>query len=187
MNDNGIITVIGIDPGNNMGVSVFKLDGYTMEILNIETLFIDLNRCIDVTNIVSDRMTDRIMVINNFCTELHNIYKPSVIAVEAAFLNNRFPRAVMQLSQYIAAIEISFKVSNPLLNFLRYPPKYVKRMIGAGGNAKKDDMTTAIENIPEINDLVDTSLLTEHEIDALAIGYIGVQQIREAPYILYGI
>ena len=58
----------------------------------------------------------------------------------------------------------------------------MKKNIGVKGNSgDKDLMTTAVLNNPNIifNDDIDTESLSEHAIDAIAIGYSVLNDLRE--------
>jgi len=173
-------TIIGIDPGSNTGVSIYTLDANTNAIVNIETsLYVLGNYCEENT------LFNRVNILNKICNSLYDNYMPVAVGMETAFLNSRFPKAVMQLSQYIAITEYSFYTKHPFIKIYNYPPKLIKMCIGAGGNAKKDDMTLAVKNIPEIANNINIDSLSEHEIDALAIGYLLIKDIRTFPHILY--
>jgi len=178
------IYIIAIDPGNNLGISIFKIEVPEYKIVEITNKQYILDNLVD-KDLGKDKLLYKTLALQNIITGLIKIYNPHAVIAEAAFLNSRFPKAVMQLSSYIATIELTILHINKYIKLFRYPPKLVKRLIGAGGNAKKDDMTRAIGKIPELDALVDTSVLTEHEIDSLAIGYVGIEEIRAAPHILY--
>jgi len=173
--------LIGIDPGSNSGVAIYHIDPVDMSIVHIETVTYALN---NIAPMADDFQLSRVMTLGNLCDRLQEHYQPVMVALEAAFMNSRFPKAVMQLSQYTSAVERSFMTKDPFIKLVKMAPKYIKRYIGGGGNANKDDMTAAVSVIKEVSDKVDLSALTEHEVDALAIGYVALTQIREHPHIL---
>ena len=173
--------IIGIDPGNNTGVAIFELDSITLEIISITTSVVVLNNfIIDDDNV----MLYRCGFLKNVCTSIYNTYKPKVLSMEAAFMNQRFPKAVMQLSQYTSTVEQTFHACDNFIKIFKYPPKFIKKEIGGGGSADKNAMLIAVNNIPEISSLVDLNRTTEHEVDALAIGYITIAMIRQNPHVL---
>jgi len=175
-----IFYVVGIDPGSNTGVAIAGLSAVDLSIRSLESFTLKLTDVDNVDNI----MLNRVQYLQKVCKLLANRYNPNAIGVEAAFLNSRFPKAVMQLSQYTMAIEQTFYSHDSFVKIFRYPPKYVKKYIGAGGNADKDDMTRAVFNIAELSNKIDLNVLTEHEIDAMAILYITVDNIRRQPHLL---
>ena len=180
MYDN-LFNIVSIDPGNNIGISIYTIDSLTYKVHSVKTHTVVLNIHVDKG---PNALTERVHYLNTFFGELLEYHKPLVIVEEAAFLNNRFPKAVMQLSQYIAALDIAIYNYNRYAKVFKYPPKYVKRYIGAGGNADKDDMLKAVKKIPEINNNVKVDTITEHEVDALSIGYVFIQEMRLHPEIL---
>jgi len=167
--------IIAIDPGSNTGVTIFKVDKQ-YKILKIENKIFKLNK--NKLTYSKDIILNRLLYLTDICNKLYDDYKPEHLFLEAAFMNVRFPKAVMQLSQYIAVIQMSFINKNKNINIKTYPPKYVKKFIGAGGNAKKEDMTKAVSKIKELKKLLSEDL-TEHEIDSIAIGYIGISELKK--------
>jgi len=173
--------IVSMDPGSNTGVAVFELDAVTLDIVSISTMVIVLNNLIGKVDSVS---IARINALHNICTDIANVYKPKVVGYETAFLNSRFPKAVVQLSQYTSVMEQAFNNADSFTKLYGYPPKLVKKLIGGGGNADKDGMLVAVNKIPELSSKLLLNRLTEHEIDAIAVGYITVQAVRTIPHIL---
>jgi len=178
---NNLFNIVSVDPGNNIGISIYTIDSTDYSIKSITTHTVVLDLHVDKS---SSQLTSKIHYLNKYFSELLAYHKPLVIVEEAAFLNNRFPKAVMQLSQYIAAIDIAIYNYSSLVKVFRYPPKYIKRLIGAGGNADKNDMLKAVKKISEIKKYVKLDNVTEHEIDALSIGYVFIQHLRNYPELL---
>lgn len=176
--------IISIDPGTNMGVAIYTLDSDSGLVVGISTHVYSLNNHICTTHKLNNLLL-KTQAIERACTSLYNLYKPVAMVVEAAFLNSKFPKAVMQLSHFIATIDNTMFRLNPLIKFFRYPPTYVKMGIGAGGNADKVAMRKQVSSIPEITNFLDVSKVSEHEVDALAIGYVGIMNIRDRPHVLY--
>ena len=175
--------IVGIDPGNNIGVSIIEIGLPTYEILSVDTTFIILEN--NISKDSNDKILDKLNVLSKVVTDLINIYNPVAFAVEAAFMNVRFPKAVMQLSQYVAIIDHTIQLTNPFIKVFKYPPKYIKARTVGSGNADKDAMTLGVSKINEISDKINVNILSEHEVDAVAIGYTALQEIREFPFILY--
>lgn len=174
-------SLLGIDPGNNLGISCFTINS-NFEITEIETRLIKLSNNIleHETNI------DRLNFLNNYLTYLYNFYRPSVIGVESAFMNTKFATAIIQLTQYVTIIEQTFFNLDPFIKLYKYPPKYVKSMI-ATGDADKNDVLSGVSRIKEITKLINVNTLSEHEIDATAIAYTLLSDIRKYPVLLYTI
>lgn len=176
--------MISIDPGSNLGVSIYTLNAIDHSIVNITTHTLPVNTYLDKDDNVN-KLLNKSLLIQQHCLSLAKIYNPIFICVESAFANMRFPKAVIQLSQIINTIEMTFYTYNPMVKIFRYPPKYVKLCVGATGNADKDAMLLTVSEIKEISTHVDTSFISEHEIDSLAIGYTGILTVRTYPHLLY--
>jgi Holliday junction resolvasome RuvABC endonuclease subunit len=165
---------------------VYKLDPVNFNIISIETYYINLDYLVDPTLFI-DQMSSRLMVLYNYIFNLMSFYKPLVIFMEASFLNVKYPLAVIQLSQYISTIGLASRTANFYTKILVYPPRYVKKMMAVGGNADKNAMLASVDNIPEITKHVDVTLVTEHVVDALCIGYVGMLELRERPLYLLSV
>lgn len=173
------INILAIDPGGNTGVSIYTIDVITIEIINIETFFIDLDYY-DKDN-GYEKLKNKLLGLGNSIRHLIDTYNPHILAIEDTFVNYRFPKSAIYLSQYIATIELTVMKYNKFIKIFKYPPKFIKYYIGAKGNADKDMMLTRVALIPEITKFIDPHLVTEHEIDSLAIGYITINFIRQDP------
>lgn len=174
------INIIGVDPGKNTGVSIYTVSVPDLKIVSIFTYKIVLSNG-DVTDNSEVNLIKRLNTLYSNISNLMQNVKPYVVAMEAAFMNKRFATAVIHLSQYISAIQLAVRHNNPWVPIVKYPPKSVKFLFGAGGSADKDDMSGQIKKIHEIANMIDIDSLSEHEIDSLAIGYIAINKLREDP------
>lgn len=179
-----IFNIIGIDPGNNMGISIFTIEAETLKILNIHTEFYVLDHYVSMYT--TDKVQTKLEYISLIMKSLINRYKPVAIGIETAFMNSRFPKAVMYLSQYVSMIEYTCINYNSFIHLFKYMPKYIKAKISTG-NATKDDISVGINNIPEIVKYLPKIIFTEHEVDAIAITYVMLTEIRTYPLILCSI
>lgn len=173
--------IIGIDPGNNLGVSCFTINE-SYEILNIDTRLIKLSNNIEEY----EHNVDRLQFLSTYIEYLYSFYKPSVVSLESAFMNTKFATAIIQLTQYVTIIEQTLNKLDPFVKIYKYPPKYIKRIV-ATGDANKNDMLSAVSEINEIVKLLNIEKLSEHEIDATAIAYVLLNDIRKYPVLLYTI
>ena len=176
--------IISIDPGNNLGISIYTIDDEDYKVVSVETIFIILNNYGSEEGDGYDKINSKLSYLKKFMTEIMNEYKPLALGLETSFLNMRFPKAVIQLSQYLAIIENVSREVYSGIKIFRYSPKAIKSKIEAGGDAKKDDMTTAVSKIEELKGKIKLDKLTEHEIDSLAIGYVMLKEIRQFPMVL---
>lgn len=170
--------IIGIDPGNNLGVSIFTIDSINYNICNIETRTYVLNRLIEEENSLN-----RLLVLSDIVNNLYMEFDPLAIGLEDAFMNFRFPKAIINLAKYVGLIELEFIKLNRYIKVFKYAPKYIKSIISTG-DANKSDMLCGVSNIPELAKFLNVNTLTEHSIDATAIGYVTLLDIRNNTWIL---
>lgn len=178
------INILAIDPGSNIGVSIYTVTVPDLTIVNIETYFIDL-AYFDKKDPDVNRLRNKLISLESCITELMNVYQPHVLAIEDTFVNFRFPKSAVFLAQYIATVELTVSRMNPFIAIFKYAPKFIKSGVGAGGNADKDVMMDKVSSITEITNFINTRALSEHEIDSLAIGYITIDMFRANPGILF--
>lgn len=173
--------ILAIDPGNNLGISILTIEDDRIVSVHTRTIVLD--------NHVNDdsmyRLLDRCMYLDYIVTGLMMEYQPAVVALENAFMNSRFPKSVIQLSQYVVTIELAVRRADCWCKIFKYAPKYIKSKIGAGGTADKSDMKSNLKSIQELNKLLDIDSLTEHSIDSISIGYIAYQDVVQYPHLLW--
>jgi len=173
--------IIAVDPGNNVGITIYTIDVTDYTIKNIISTTVTLSNRVSLDSKTPATMIERIHYLNAYFYKLLETYKPLLVVSEAAFLNSRFPKAVMQLSQYIASVELAIHTYDKRIKLVRYPPKRIKKLIGATGNADKLDMLRCVRTIKDITEHIDMDNVSEHEVDSLAIGYVCIAELREYP------
>ena len=179
-----VFNVLGLDPGNNLGVSILSVNCVTLEIVGIHTFTCVLDKFIDKDN--SNIMLEKWLVLEDIVRDLSSNYRPSIVGMEAAFLNLRYPKAIITLGSYTTILEMCLHKYNRYVKVFKYAPKYVKKTVGVG-YADKEDMLNYMSNNKEINKHIDLVDRTEHEVDATAIAYTALLEIRKYPYVLYSI
>lgn len=180
------IKIIGIDPGNNTGISIYTLSLPDFKIINIDSRLYQLDTFINpIDSIFYNKMMMRCQILYNIVTSLLKEYDPVAIAYESAFLNAKYANAVIQLTQYTSTIEQAIFNYNTFIRIFKYPPKWIKKYVGAGGTADKDDMLINLSTLPELQNLQLPINLSEHEIDAISIGYVLYKDILLQHWILY--
>jgi Holliday junction resolvasome RuvABC endonuclease subunit len=97
-------------------------------------------------------------------------FNPKVFAHERAFANSRTPGAFEPLVSSITIMINSVLDYNPLTQISTFSPGQVKNAMGQKGNCKKEEMKLACKVDKRLNTFVDANLISEHEIDAVAIG-----------------
>lgn len=171
--------ILGIDPGNNLGISIYQLDCEN-NIVNIHTECHVLENYI--CSLTSDIFSSKLIAIQTIINNLLMIYNPLAVGIESAFMNIRYPKAIMNLSQYVAIIDTAIINYNNFIKIFKYAPKYIKHKISTG-DANKNDILASILKIKEISSFIRFNV-TEHEVDATAIAYVLLTNIREDPMLL---
>lgn len=171
-----LINIMGVDPGKNLGISILTIEDETLSIKNIQTFIYYLDNSI-FTNLP---MMDKLDKLTKSIESLLLTFRPVAFCFEQAF-KHRFANAVIQLSQYTALIEYTAYKFDPYMIIYKYPPKFIKKLFGATGDADKNAMLKRFLQIEELKPFYKEEM-TEHEIDATAIGYITLNNIRNFPY-----
>jgi len=160
--------MISIDPGTRtIGICYWQLDK-NLDIINItsETLIID-------DNIVLEQ---RLNIIYNLFYKIFEIYKPFQVVHEDAFMNRFRPNAYGPIYTTIYLIRNAYINQYGYYGIFSYPPKSIKAVINTG-DANKNDMLMGVKKIEELKRFI-TDNMSEHEIDAIAIGYTHLLNVR---------
>ena len=164
--------IIGIDPGTNYcGVAVFTIEN--LKITNLYTSLID-------STWINSGLFDRLLNVYNESFKIFTEERPFWLAIEAGFINRFRPAAYGPISKCIFSIEKAFYDATGLKNITELPPSIVKKFISQNGLATKGDMLTAVRNITELSCFLSGNE-SEHEIDAIAIGYTQIKNLLNIP------
>lgn len=176
--------IMAFDPGTTtIGVSIYRINAHDLSIMDIETTLIDLNIGFIEIDLV-DNLLNRLYRLNLRVKELIHYYQPKLVGIEASFYFKMRPMAYGPLSQSIMAIELAIQYVNPNIRIFKFPPKTIKKIATDVGSADKDDVLSGIANIQEIANKINPYLLSEHEVDSLAINYTLLDYIRYNQVIL---
>lgn len=179
---------MGVDPGTNTGVSIYEVD-CDLNIVSVETHTIDLNMFVDQDSNQHVKDADRYLALGNLISELLEKYNPVGAAVESSFINVKFQSSGMKVAAYISVVLYALKRHNKDILICKLAPKQIKKFMG-DATANKDTMKSLLSDKlvfmvgEEVAKLVNAQNLTEHTIDAIAIGYNFLEVIRKAPYLL---
>ena len=170
--------IMAFDPGTTtIGVSIYRINAYDLSIMDIESTLIDLNIGFIEIDLV-DNLLNRLYRLNLRVKELIEYYQPKLVSIEASFYFKLRPAAYGPLSQSIMAVELAVLYVNPNIRIFKFAPKLIKKIATDGGTANKDDVLAGVSNIPEIVNKINPYLLSEHEVDSLAINYTLLDYIR---------
>ena len=175
----GFFTIMGVDPGSrNLGISIFFIDVKTLNIVDIISIPISLNKY-NILNTSRTGLTNRLAYLESEAERIIESFNPLMIAVESGFINPRMPGAVIPLASAISTISYAAINIDPDILIVEYPPSIIKRAIGANPIGNKSPVFNALEKNMEIVELIDIYPLTEHCVDSIAIAYTALLEIRE--------
>jgi Holliday junction resolvasome RuvABC endonuclease subunit len=171
-----IIKILGIDPGTSkLGWAMLHYDTDSGNIRVKKTGLLQPTREISKVKHV-EMYSKRVMslwYIRTHIEEIYNKYKPHVVASEDSFFNRFRPNSFAALLQVISTIAMMLKyLCKPLYKFA---PKTVKMVMGSGG-FDKDDMIQSLKDSDKIT-IKNIDNISEHEIDAVCVGYTYIQQV----------
>lgn len=169
--------ILGIDPGRNTGITALTVE-MDMETGKYYPTYMYNHTVVMVNNKkLPDKLVDLKMCVHNAML----IFQPSLIVMESAFLNVRFPRAVIVLTEYIQAIRDMIYHYNRNANILNLPPKMVKKLSSGVATATKEDMKVALRSTV-LGPLVSDERLeemTEHDVDSAMIALSGMMWLNQ--------
>jgi len=176
--------IIGIDPGTTtIGVSIFKVSLPKLEIVKIDTILIDLS-LFKNDDYLTTNLFFRLQLLSNRISAIMDEYKPLAFAMENGFINVRRINAFGPLIQAVGAMEMAAVKYDPYIRIFKYPPSVVKNAVGAKGNAGKDDVFDSVMKVKEFKGLIDPTVISEHEVDALAVTWALLKEIKNNDVLL---
>ena len=176
-NNSYIVNLVAIDPGSTkLGFAVLSVDVRSNTIVqSIAKTYITDKMVPEDDMLVKTHgeRCDRILAQSNNLYSEFMYHHPSVIAYESPFYNPRTPMAYGALMQVLMAIKASAIKYNPLINFVQFAPREIKKCICV--DDKGVDKDTIRRHVLARNDLnyvgdVPLHKLGPDAIDALAIG-----------------
>jgi Holliday junction resolvasome RuvABC endonuclease subunit len=176
--------LIALDPGSDtLGFAAFDVDSETFEIKRSIAFTITASKLVNDESWIATRFSYRTARIYKLKELLLNYYaalNPSFVACESPFFNPRRPGAFEPLVEVKAAIRDSVIEHNPWVNLTFIDPSSIKKSVGAPGNADKAVMKKAVSLLTDLNydgeiKIID---LDEHSIDALAVGYCKIKNMK---------
>lgn len=177
--------VISIDPGtDNLGFAVLDVTYDDFKIIKTVSKTITASKLVTEESWISQVHGYRMariqklkeVLINNF-----NNIEPAFIVCESPFFNPRMPGAFQPLAEILFAIKEAVLEHNWWLPLYLIDPSTIKKSVKAPGNADKTVMKKCVDELTDINYEGDVLIkdLDEHSIDAIAVGYCHVRNLRE--------
>lgn len=169
--------IMAIDPGSNMlGVAIYELDE-DLEIVNIETVSINI-KVHQLEIVFLDPLMQRLAYLRKYLKSILEEHEPTLVTIESGFINSKRPAAVIPLTHAMSTLLNTIIDFDPLIKIFRVSPSVIKINVGASFKADKDEVTEMVGRIPEIKKHIDVRSLTEHEVDGIAINYTCLKTIR---------
>ena len=175
---NGVIEILGVDPGNNTGICVLTIDSYTFKIIKVDSWLLELDV---LTNSKNDIV--RLRFLSNVIKRILKRFDIKIMGVELAFMNIRFPKAGIKLAQYVTTIIQAIDQYNDRMPIYTLAPKLVKTSFTKNGTAEKDDMLEEIKK-RDLDGILNIDSMSEHEIDAFAVASTVLEYYKKNPLIV---
>lgn len=169
--------IMGIDPGRNTGITILTLVMDEVADKWYPTYMYNYTIVMNSAKPMKDKVVDLRICL----TDAMMIFRPSLVAMESAFLNVRFPKAVIVLTEYIQSIKDILYSCDRTIPIINLPPKKVKMLSSGMATADKDDMRLALKNTLLGNLVSDDKLisLSEHEVDSAMIALSGMMWLNQ--------
>ena len=176
-----IANIIGIDPGSNaLGISVMSIDAESLRIVKIigntyfsKDMYPSVFGGLDsLPAALSNDVDKRIYLHQRNLLGLFNFYTPFIVCYETPFIHHLHPRAYGVLTSVENCIRNAVVNYNHEVELIGYPPAVIKKNIGAGGNANKEEVKHALfSNKMLAIAMKNADNFDEHTIDAICVAY----------------
>ena len=171
--------LLSIDPGiGNFGLSVID---HSCDFKVIDTVNVRLVKKLSEENKILEKKyslrTVRVLNILKTVNEYIDTYKPTMVTIEAPFYHSLTPMAYSALLEVIFAIKYNILIPKDL-PFKLIEPLLIKKLFTSNSLASKDLIKQFLITKIADKDIFmekDIELLSEHEIDSIAIGYVFVK------------
>lgn len=180
VDEDDTFSILSIDPGTStLGFCVTKLKIETLEIVEVFAWTVDATRLAfyrdEIIGVHGEKFA-RIMSHKRNFENVLRFYNPVFVVCETPFFNRLCPSAGGPLYELYSTINQTVYEWDRYKPLYGIDPKTVKKTVGAKGN-KKPDMLAALKKIKELK-CANIDLLDEHGIDAVAVGYYKVLELR---------
>lgn len=181
-----ILRVVGVDPGNYLGLSELEVDVETGLITVRDALTNDLDRLIGAHNPelleTHGKLLARTFMINRVVGNYCNSWEPDFIAHETAFSahgRSKFGNAVESfacLRENILAIKLAAMNHDNSLRIIPINPMTVKYAVAGVQSSDKTSISDSLKVKDDLIIAMNTSYLDQHAWDAIAIAYTFIKK-----------
>lgn len=177
-------SVMGIDPGsNNLGVSILHINIHTGEVSGIWTQTLCLSG--KYRTFKHCGVTHRMRYLRRQIRSLLEMVDPTVLAYEKGFINRFRPGAFGPINASSTIILDEAVDYDCMIQTMEFAPGEVKNAMGAKGNCNKDEMMRKCVSNPILTKFLDPYRMSEHEIDAVAVGICAMNYYSNRLYMLW--
>ena len=153
--------ILGVDPGTiKLGVGLLECAGAGIQIRLAET----------VKTHAKDPLPKRLKELYHALSEVFQIYRPDVVALESVFFSKDVKAAIKIGEARAIAMLVAAQFSCPVTE---YPPAKVKQAVTGNGQAKKHQIQFMMRSILKLK-----TSPPEDAADALALAYCHYQNTR---------
>lgn len=178
-----VYRIIGIDPGTNkLGIAVLDIDLLTKQVCIRAAMTLSAQAAIDEDAFTAKSRGMRYAQIAYLSHALKSLFvnsEPNAVIHESPFMG-KFPEAYQALSECIGAIRWAVDQYDRTVTIEPVDPPRAKQAVGAavGRNQTKDDVRIAVLKLGlPCHPDVDLTILSEHAIDAIAVGYFKAKHV----------
>lgn len=171
------VRFLSLDPGSRtLGLAILEYDFDTGLLHVLYTVCLDTDQGLKNLRYMEDSIGSRqvrLKIIGDFLRNQIEEWMPSFFIMETPYMGG-YAQAFKVLVEVMRTIEMAVLEYSGVIPLYKIDPSSVKKMIGVKGNCGDKDLMLAA--VKEIKDLtlatgVDLDLITEHEVDAIAVGH----------------
>lgn len=172
--------IFGIDPGSlKLGIAIMDvcLDQSTVHAIETRTITpVHTYQGTQYTDTPLAKLSadERIELISAEIRYLLEIHEPILVCFETAFYSRRFPTAFPVLQKQLNNLMDTVKTTAPYADIQAYSPPTAKKAVGAAVRGGKDAVRVALKDKGLSLLISDYDNISEHAVDAVAIGYCGL-------------
>lgn len=176
--------IIAIDPGSTqLGVAILHIDIDTGDVMDVYTQTIYLSG--KFKSFRHDGVVHRMRYLRLQFGSLFEMCNPTLMVYEKGFMNVRRPGAFGPINSSTTIVMDTAVDINRDIQIMEFSPGEVKNAMGAKGNCNKEAMAEACLRNETINKFLNVERVSEHEIDAVAVGLCGRNYYKDRLYMLW--
>lgn len=170
--------IMGIDPGSRtVGVCIYTISP-KLELIKIYTYTLNIDSNNNEHLGIHENILERTSKLETIIKFIYHIYNPMIVAMESSFINMSRMGAVIPLTKSIHSIESILYNVDKHIKLISMPPGVIKKVFNSK-QVGKDAVLDALEKHKHITEkLYKKKVITEHEVDAIAIAYALLEYIK---------